>query len=450
MGTGKGKRLALARGVRFTCKQCADCCRNFPVSLTSAEAKRYEARDWTDVLGVPGPAFTTQRGVGGRRVHYLRRAPDGACVFLGEDNLCGIHGRYGELDKPLVCRVFPFTYVPGVGGRGATVGGFFTCTSVAAGDGEPIGSRRKALEQQLAELEAVQPLTASPAEVPIVGRMHYPRLEVEYLLDLVLAEIENVDLRFPERLLVVSRFLDLVFSSNLSSLSEGSARKQVAAFAQGVRVQVERKLLAAPTQAPPLPQRLLFRLILGFAARRDPIDILSRGFFRRTIHRIGNLLAGVTYLAGTGALRPLGRDASVAIGEVRRQAPSADPSDAIADGALTRYFVGQLSGKAIFNPQFELRMLLPALGRLFRQYPIVLLFARAACHARQGDSLTRDDYASALRTADRNFGRIGWDRGLVGGLRGRLLADLEASLTLVPWCAVRPGEQQPVPARVAP
>ena len=107
MGAGPGKRLALAKGVKFTCKQCADCCRNFPVSLTPAEAERYDERDWTDLLGVPGPAYTTQRGLGGRRVHYLRRRRDGACIFLGDDNLCGIHGKYGEHDKPLVCRVFP-------------------------------------------------------------------------------------------------------------------------------------------------------------------------------------------------------------------------------------------------------------------------------------------------------------------------------------------------------
>jgi Fe-S-cluster containining protein len=439
--SGTGKRLALARGVKFTCKQCADCCRNFPVSLTPAEAERYDSRDWTDVLGVPGPAYTTQRGLGGKRVHYLRRAKDGACVFLGEDSLCGIHGRYGEEDKPLVCRVFPFTYVPGSESVRPTVGAFFTCTSVAAGDGEAIAAKRKGLELQLAEIEAVQPLVPHPDAVPILGRMHYPRIEIEYLLELILAEIENIDLPFPERLLVVSRFVDLVFDSNLDSLSQGTARKQVAAFAAGSRSQVSRKLILVPPARPPLPQRLLFRLILGFAARRDPIDVLSWGVFRRTIHRFGNLLAGLTYLAGTGALHPLGRTQRVAIGEVRRQAPSADPRVPIADGALTRYFVGQLSGKAIFNPQFELRLLLPSLGRLFRQYPIVLLFARAACLARGGDALTSDDYASALRTADRNFGRIGWDRGLVGGMRGRLLSDLTAALTLVPWCAQRPGER---------
>jgi len=37
----KGRRLALAKGIRFTCRQCGDCCRDWPVALTEAEVERY-------------------------------------------------------------------------------------------------------------------------------------------------------------------------------------------------------------------------------------------------------------------------------------------------------------------------------------------------------------------------------------------------------------------------
>jgi Fe-S-cluster containining protein len=35
-------RVVLPGGAKFSCHQCGDCCRNFPVSLTDAEAERYE------------------------------------------------------------------------------------------------------------------------------------------------------------------------------------------------------------------------------------------------------------------------------------------------------------------------------------------------------------------------------------------------------------------------
>jgi hypothetical protein len=66
---------------------------------------------------------------------------------------------------------------------------------------------------------------------------------------------------------------------------------------------------------------------------------------------------------------------------------------------------------------------------------MVVVFARAACLARGGEALTRDDWACGLRTADGSFGRVAWDEGPLGGLRGRLLADLEAPFALLPWCS---------------
>ena len=94
-------------------------------------------------------------------------------------------------------------------------------------------------------------------------------------------------------------------------------------------------------------------------------------------------------------------------GAVRRQAPSADPSAPVADGALTRYFVGQLSSRAVFNPQFEIRAFLPALGLLLRQYPMILLFARAACYARGGEELTPGTILLATKESSNENTRSG-------------------------------------------
>ena len=448
-----GRRLVLAKGVRFSCRRCGDCCREFPVALTPAEAERYEARDWTDVLGAPAHVVTTHR-IGGEVTRLLARKRDGSCVFLDDDSACRMHAALGEAEKPLTCRVFPFAFVAAdLGGARPgrpVVGAQFSCSSVAAGDGAPAASSRRALEPLLSELEAAQPLVADPAALPFLGKIAYPRVEVELLLELTTAEFEDASQPFPQRILAVSKFLSLVAGSRLPSLDSGSARKAVTSFARGVRDQVQRDLLRGPLGPAALPQRLLFRMLLAFAARRDPASLLEAGVLRRSVRRMGNLLAGMSFMAGSGLLLPVGAGKRVALGEVRRRAPSADPADPDADGALTRYFLAQLTGRALLRPGFQVPHVLPALGLLLRQYPMILLFARAACLARGGERVTREDYASALRTADWNFGRLPWTAGVLGGMRGRLLADVEASLALVDWCARRPGAADPRASAASP
>ncbi|MGE0712806.1 MAG: YkgJ family cysteine cluster protein [Planctomycetota bacterium] len=446
----RGKRLALAKGVRFACRQCGDCCRHFPVSLSSAEVERFEATDWTPVLGIPGPAVARVPAGGGRVMAYLRRKPSGECLFLGADSLCDIHRHLGEQHKPLACRMFPFRVADGPEVELPIVGGHFACSALAHGEGEPLTQRRRELERMVGELHAVQPPAGGPPPaLPFQGGLTYAREDVALVLDLVARELEGAQRPFPERILAVVRFLELVAGSRFSSLAAPSTEKAVRGFAEGTREHVVRGLLQAPAGHPPLPQRLLFRSILAFAARRDTAALLTAGTLVRAARRVGNLLAGFTFLAGSGLVRCVGRERPVALGEVRRRAPPADPRDPAADGALTRYFLGQVTGRFLYAGGFQVPEALPALGLLVRQYPVIVLFARAACLARGGTAVERDDWVSAVRTADWNFGQIPWTRGVIGSVRARLLADLGAGLAFVPHCAGQPAPAA-APAEVEP
>ncbi len=439
-----GRRLTLAKGLRFRCRRCGDCCREFPVPLSAAEVERYEGRDWSSVLEGPTPPVVTTVRRGREVVRYLARKRDGTCLFLAPDDRCRIHAAFGEADKPLACRIFPFTFVEGEGPEGRPVASAqFSCSSIAAGDGAPLAQQRKdlqALHTELATLATAREAGA-PAPVPFGGGLAYARDELELVLDLLVAELEDLGRPFPQRLLAAAKFLELVAASRFPWLTTPSARKAVTSFAQGVREQVRRDLLRAPPAPGPLPQRLLFRLLLAFAARRDSAALLTAGGLRRGSRRISNLLAGMAFVAGTGVVQPVGRDRRVVLGEVRRRAPRADLASPEADGALTRYLVAKLSGRFLLDEGFAVRAALPALGLLLRQVPIVALFSRAACLARGGDALTRDDWAAGLRTADWGFGRVPWDAGLLGGLRGRLLSDVGAPFALLPWCAGEPERE---------
>jgi len=66
----------------------------------------------------------------------VARKPDGNCVFLGEDRLCGIHGQMGVEAKPIGCRQFPFLIRPTP--DGISVGVSFFCTAVQRNEGRPL------------------------------------------------------------------------------------------------------------------------------------------------------------------------------------------------------------------------------------------------------------------------------------------------------------------------
>lgn len=435
------KRLALARGVRFSCRQCGDCCRSFPVRLSPEEAARYEARDWTE-LGIQGPVVTWRRE-GGAAVARLARQRDGACRFLASDGLCEVHRQLGESEKPLACRLYPYVFGPGEEQKVAS--GHFSCSSIAAGEGPPLQSQRKQLVKFEREQEGRLPTRALPSRLDFTKGLSYTPPEVGRVLDLIAKELEDASHPFPQRILSVAKFASLVGESRFPSLVKGSAPKALEGFATGVHQKVQRGILSPPGLTP-LPQRLLFRSLIAFAARRDSASLHEASLPVRALRRFGNLLAGLGFLAGSGRVQPIGSPRSVVISEVRRRAPLADPSAPIADGALTRYFLAQVTGRFLYRPDFQVQGVLPALGLLIRQYPLILLLARAACLAREGSELTREDYASALRTADWTFGRVPWDRGLRGFAFGAALADVEAGLAFVPWCAGVPEVTPELPA----
>lgn len=431
--TRKERRLALARGVKFTCRRCGDCCRHLPVALTPAEATRYTERDWTPVLDA-SPPVVVRTGDGA----FLARQASGACLFLDDEEACRIHTALGAEEKPLACRLYPFTIGPaGADGR-PPAGARFTCSSVAAGEGKPLSSHRKALQALEAEREAQGRVLPTPGPRPFGADRSYAVADVERLLDLMAGALDHAGAPFAQRLLAAIKFLDLVANSRFPSLTEGASAKAVTAFAKGVREQIKRDLLHAPPGPAPLAQRLLLRLILAFTARRKPPALVAAGWLRRASRRLADFLAGLGFLAGTGRVAPLGRQRAVILGDVRRAAPKADLDAPEADGALTRYLLAKLSSRFLYDPEFQVVGVLPALGLLLRQVPIVVLLARAACLARGGEALSRDDYAAALRTADAGFGAAPWDAGLLGRLRGRLLADVLAPLASLEACAGQP------------
>ncbi|MBP5509538.1 MAG: YkgJ family cysteine cluster protein [Kiritimatiellae bacterium] len=90
--------------VDFVCRRCGACCRipNGIVRVDEREIARIAA-----FLGIDEEAFleTETELAPDRKSLMLRSRPDGACVYLTEENLCKINPV-----KPEKCRTFPFEW----------------------------------------------------------------------------------------------------------------------------------------------------------------------------------------------------------------------------------------------------------------------------------------------------------------------------------------------------
>src|SRR5213076_90831 len=94
----------------------------------------------------------------------LNHRPDGACVFLGPDNRCRIHAKFGSAAKPLACRVYPFMLVPA--GDHWRVGLRFACPSATRSEGRPLKEHTAAVRGYAAELEKQQNFAGRTLEPP--------------------------------------------------------------------------------------------------------------------------------------------------------------------------------------------------------------------------------------------------------------------------------------------
>lgn len=81
--------------IRHACHTCGTCCTGWRVRLSTA-FERQRVLNQAEILGIRDAV--TEASI---------RRENGRCVFLQADNLCAIHARFGEAEKPSVCQHFP-------------------------------------------------------------------------------------------------------------------------------------------------------------------------------------------------------------------------------------------------------------------------------------------------------------------------------------------------------
>lgn len=135
---------------RFTCRQCARCCRRgWDIALTAGEVEAYRKADVRRVFreseqAAEGAASDPFEPIGRGGAFRIRKRADGVCGFLSPAGRCRIHEELGAERKPLTCRLFPFRFHPADGP--AVVTASFCCPTVVRNEGATLGEQRSALE----------------------------------------------------------------------------------------------------------------------------------------------------------------------------------------------------------------------------------------------------------------------------------------------------------------
>src|SRR5437867_13126954 len=90
--------------------------------------------------------FQAEDGIRDRTVTGVQTCalPICACVFLGADNRCRIHAKFGSAAKPLACRIYPFMLIPA--GEQWRLGLRFACRSEERRVGKECRIRRWACQ----------------------------------------------------------------------------------------------------------------------------------------------------------------------------------------------------------------------------------------------------------------------------------------------------------------
>ena len=381
--------LEYPKGVCFSCTECGDCCRSSDLLLGPGEHERLSALDWSgkvdDLVGAAPVAPDAVAGLEGR--HRLARRPDGACLYLGDANQCVIHEHFGESAKPLMCRLYPFSFYP-MGDRVA-VDVSFACRSVSEGDGASIADRvpewTHLLDDRAAGVDREHSLRAG---VPIDGALMWD-LEhhvLDFLRDATLTPVE--------RLRCVLQFARLATSGDPSLPTAATLRD---AMATGIPMQIRRTPLAATMDA---TQRAMFYQWLHLALNPEAPGVAA-GDGAATVRR-GQ--AGRRFRDQIGKPGVGGAELGVAFSDIARV------ETGIFESGECRPFRDFLCAKIIgqkFLTAGEAGLpFVEAIVKLLLTFPMTVWTSKALAADRGSSGVEEPDLRQAIRLIDRTLGQI--------------------------------------------
>jgi lysine-N-methylase len=375
--------------VQWDCHGCGDCCRTYAVRVTAAEKARIEAQDWSDVPELATvPRTVWEKRIGDQRLNHQA---DGACIFLGPDNRCRMHGKYGAASKPAACRIYPFTFAPA--GNHWRVGLRLACPSALGNQGQDVSGHGHDLREYGALLEAEQTVAGRDAP-PLQAGAALPWSDVLRFVDALKAQLTATDKPIERKLREVLALAAVC----RRSVFEKVTGPRLSEFLTIIRATAAEDVPADPRRvaAPGWTARMVFRQVAALYTRKDHGPdrgvLPDRGW-------AGRFAAGVRFAWGRGRVPGIhgAIPAAATFADAERSGPALD---APAEELLARFYTLKVESLAFFGPSNFHLPFWDGLDTLVLTFPAIVWLTRLIAVQRPFSDALR----IAVRTVDDNFG----------------------------------------------
>ena len=266
---------------RYACRSCTKCCRELVVDITEADRRKIDGQKWAGKLGAE-PYLRK-----GRRC-MLNHKPEGGCVFLLADGRCRIHAEHGLTEKPLACRLYPFTLESD--GERMRAGIRFDCPSVAQNKGEPLPKHKPEVAALATALKEALPhtFTAATAHVDITPGRRLPAECVDGLVEKLDAWFRDATAPFLDRMLGLCDWLGVLRQAKLGRIRDEQLGELLDMLIADMPNAVE-SLRAKPMAAPTFRQSKLFRQAIFAHCEHITFHQSQASFLSSLKYRFGQL-----------------------------------------------------------------------------------------------------------------------------------------------------------------
>lgn len=437
--------FSVPEGQHFDCHGCTRCCRELVVHLTAEEARRIDAAGWAATLGV---SPWVRRGAA--RVLNHR---DGACVFLMAEGRCRIHAERGAAEKPLACRMYPFTLESEASAVRASIR--FDCPTVARNGGGPALRHREEVRRLAAEAQAAGLMAAGRGAWPLCGGVSVS----DETMDRVLAPLERwagrekvgvgarlagllswarefscaklgrlEEGQIAELAAMLAQEMEADAGTRPHSLEPGTAHRAVARGEPGAAQRAVAHGSGFDEAAPTKRQRTLFlQAVYAHCEHVWAADALA-GPFRKLARRWGQIGEAMRMTSGRGAAPALAGFRGGATTFEAVEAVSAEDvrRDAAVQAMLSRYLAARIGGRTAFGPAYYGWALTDGILSLGLAFAVMGWLARYSAAVGGRDAATFEDVVAAVSAVDRNAGRAKELGARSAALRLRYMVDNDA------------------------
>ncbi len=379
----------------WSCHSCGNCCRALVAHISDEERVRIDKQGWRKKLGVAPYVRAGKSWV-------LSKRSDGACVFLNDDNLCMIHAEFGETEKPVACRIFPFSVRPVRDGWQASLR--FDCPSITGSQGTPTGQYRNWLSELATEIPYASP--QGPDTTILHGKIKASEDEIEIITRRFLRVIKRTEWPMRKRLIAAARLTEITAGINFKEIRGDRLAEFIEIMTKAMENEAD-----APAPALTDKQKRMFRQLAFAHAEHVTVDDLLKGTIGRLKKRFEQLGKARRFLAGKGKVPSVaGYDAQpIAASQLTFEAvervvlPGSVAGE--AENLLYRYSIARVTGRTVWGEGYYGWSVFDGLRALWMSIAVTGWLARILAAADARNAISFDDISMALGMVDRSATR---------------------------------------------